>query len=319
MKQARGLSVSRAGNLCCGAIGVFLGFMLATLLASRAPAPATDHGAAVSLAPAPSGADDPSWPPRVVADNDNPIFAFYNSYKKGPVIHKWSQYFDVYQHHFARYRGKEVHFLEIGVQSGGSIELWRNYFGPGLRYYGVEVNPYAKPLFEGPNTKIFTGSQDDREFWRKALAEVPQLDIVLDDGGHTMKQQITTFEELYDRVKEGGTYMVEDTGTSYSSFGGESDGKYGGGLKKPGTFMEMAKDKIDDLHGWYHKPTSFTTSTAAISFYDQIVVFEKRAHPKPEFPSLVGSVGMEIMPPRLPDGSMDPAVLSELKRRYANP
>lgn len=43
-------------------------------------------------------------------------------------------------------------------------------------------------------------NNQDREFWRKALAEVPQLDIVLDDGGHTMKQQITTFEEVRARV-----------------------------------------------------------------------------------------------------------------------
>ncbi|GBF97807.1 hypothetical protein Rsub_11333 [Raphidocelis subcapitata] len=312
--------VQRTPNVIWGAVGMLVGFLLAGLRSSlQAPGGAA---APISLAASASGAAaaDPGWPPRVFPGEDNPLFAFYEGYKKGPVIHKWSQYFDVYHRHFSRFRGKEVHFLEVGVQSGGSIELWRHYFGPGLHYYGVDINPYTKPLFEGPNTKIFVGSQEDREFWRRTLAELPPMDIVLDDGGHSMTQQTVTFEEVYEQVKEGGIYMVEDTATSYADgYAGQIWGSFGGGPKKPGTFIELAKDKVDELNGWYHTATKFTQTTTAMAFYDQIVVFEKRDHPKPAFPLQVGSVGMDYAPPKNADGSMDPAVLADLKKRYANP
>ena len=45
------------------------------------------------------------------------------------LIHKWAHYFDVYDRHFSKYRNKEIVVLEIGVSQGGSLQMWRNYFG----------------------------------------------------------------------------------------------------------------------------------------------------------------------------------------------
>ena len=61
-----------------------------------------------------------------------------------PLVYKWEPYFHAYEIHFARFRGKTVTMMEVGVQSGGSMDMWRAYFCPGLRCYGVDINPPTK-------------------------------------------------------------------------------------------------------------------------------------------------------------------------------
>jgi 23S rRNA U2552 (ribose-2'-O)-methylase RlmE/FtsJ len=76
------------------------------------------------------------------------------------LIYKWIHYFDIYERHFARFRNKEMTILEIGVSQGGSLQMWKNYFGPKAKIYGIDVNPKCKDL-EEENIKIFIGSQSD--------------------------------------------------------------------------------------------------------------------------------------------------------------
>src|SRR5450432_1914397 len=118
---------------------------------------------------------------------------------EGNLIHKWNHYFEIYDRYFAAYQGKEVVVLEIGVSQGGSIDLWKKFFGKGLKYYGIDINPGCKQ-FESENVTIFIGSQEDPAFLNKIKNEIPDLDILIDDGGHTMRQQIVTFEYLYDKI-----------------------------------------------------------------------------------------------------------------------
>ncbi|MCX8022372.1 MAG: class I SAM-dependent methyltransferase [Syntrophorhabdaceae bacterium] len=198
---------------------------------------------------------------------------------KGRLIHKWMHYFPIYERHFRPYRNREIHVLEIGVYQGGSLQMWKEYFGEKANIYGVDINPACKSL-EEERIKIFIGSQDDREFLRSLKREIPRCDILIDDGGHTMEQQIITFEELYEHVSIDGIYLCEDTHTSYWK-------SHGGGLRKKGTFIEYMKNKIDELHAWHSEDTKrlcvngFTESTFAIHFYDSIVVIEKGTIRKP--------------------------------------
>ncbi|MBI1316875.1 class I SAM-dependent methyltransferase [bacterium] len=193
-------------------------------------------------------------------------------------IHKWLHYFEAYDAHFSRFRGREVHLLEIGVFQGGSLQMWKHYFGPQAKIYGVDIHPECASL-EEENVKIFIGSQSDRHFLRKLKTEIPKIDILIDDGGHTMRQQIVTFEELYDHVDEHGVYLCEDTHTSYWL-------KYGGGHRRRGTFMEYSKNLVDRLNAFHSeqgslKPDAFSRSVRSIHFYDSIVVFEKKPHGAP--------------------------------------
>ncbi|OAV72390.1 hypothetical protein Barb6_01159 [Bacteroidales bacterium Barb6] len=200
---------------------------------------------------------------------------FYNN--QGRLIHKWTSYFPVYERYFEQYKNRPVTILEIGVFHGGSLQMWKKYFGKKAIIYGLDIDPRCKSL-EEENVKIFIGSQSDRKYLKWLKTQIPKVDIILDDGGHTMKQQRVSFEELIDHVKDDGIYMCEDCHTSYWP-------SFGGGYLRKGTFIEYSKKLIDYLNAWHTKQltvNSFTQSVRSISFYDSIVVFEKMPMEKPQ-------------------------------------
>jgi len=191
---------------------------------------------------------------------------------KGRLIHKWDHYFEVYDAHFSRFRNKDVTILEIGVSQGGSLQMWKHYFGSKAKIYGIDINPECKG-FEEENIKIFIGSQSDRNFLKDVVASIPSIDILIDDGGHFMKQQIISFQELFNHIKEDGVYLCEDCETSYLP-------EYGGGVKRPGSYIEYSKNWIDDINAWYSKEKRLpvnerTKSMKSVHFYNGIVVVEK--------------------------------------------
>ena len=131
-------------------------------------------------------------------------------------IDKWTQYFRVYEQWFSPYRGKDIVFVEIGVQNGGSAQMWRHYFGKDAKIIGVDIDPRCKEL-ETDGITVEIGSQEDPNFWAAFREKYPRVDILLDDGGHTMNQQIVTFKEMFPHIRDGGLYMCEDCHTSYWS------------------------------------------------------------------------------------------------------
>lgn len=149
------------------------------------------------------------------------------------LIHKWNHYFQVYDRHFSRFRNKQIVVLEIGISQGGSLRMWKDYFGPNAIIYAIDIDPRCKQ-FEEENVNIFIGSQSDRKFLRGIKNEMPKVDILIDDGGHTMRQQRVSFEELFDHVKSDGVYLCEDLHTSYWL-------EYGGGHRRMKTFIDIAK------------------------------------------------------------------------------
>src|SRR5579864_8038519 len=147
--------------------------------------------------------------PKNVEVKPNPLREFFDSHQEGRGIWKWNHYFDIYHQHFSRFRGRNVRVLEIGIYSGGSLEMWRDYFGSGCQIYGVDIEPACK-AYERDSVKVFIGDQGDRNFWKKFKQEVPAVDIVIDDGGHLTEQQIITFEELLPHLQPNGIYLCED-------------------------------------------------------------------------------------------------------------
>jgi cephalosporin hydroxylase len=194
------------------------------------------------------------------------------------IIHKWMHYFEIYDKHFSKFRNRPVSLIEFGVSHGGSLQMWRDYLGPQAKIYGADVNPLCASIQE-PNVQIFIGDQEDRQFLRSIKESLPKFDIIIDDGGHMMGQQIATFEELYPHLNEGGVYLCEDVHTSYFQ-------DFGGGYRNPGSFMEYAKRLIDQLHAWYSQEPNFvidqvTLNAYALHFYDSIIVIDKRAMKTP--------------------------------------
>jgi len=115
--------------------------------------------------------------------------------------------------------------------------MWSHYFGSNAKIYGIDVDPKCAQYDLGENIEVIIGSQEDRNFLSNLKNLIPKIDILIDDGGHTMNQQITTYEELFPHIKEDGVYLCEDLHTSYWP-------KFGGGYKKEGTFIEYSKNFI---------------------------------------------------------------------------
>jgi len=154
--------------------------------------------------------------------NDNPESQLadspsYKAFLESPEpSFKHTTYFAAYDALLGQYRNKPITFVEIGVLNGGSLFMWRKFFGDSARIIGIDLNPAAKK-WEAHGFEIFIGSQEDPTFWNGFCEVVDEIDVVLDDGGHTYLQQIITTETLLDRIKDKGMLIVEDTHTSYMS------------------------------------------------------------------------------------------------------
>ena len=137
---------------------------------------------------------------------------FFNAHVTGRGIEKPVHYFPAYQRSLAQFIGRsEVPVVEVGVESGGSLEMWRSVLGPGARLYGVDVSAATKVHEHADErTWIFVGDQADPRFWAEFRRRVPRVDILIDDGGHTPEQQITTFGEMFAHLSPGGVYITED-------------------------------------------------------------------------------------------------------------
>jgi cephalosporin hydroxylase len=191
----------------------------------------------------------------------------FESYSKSNLKSlKIESYFAAYDEIFKKYVGKKIIFVEIGVLHGGSLEMWKNYFGGQARIIGIDINPEAKKL-ESKGFEIFIGSQSSKKFWDTFYEKIGPVDIVLDDGGHQNNQQIITAYESIKNINDGGVLVTEDTHTSYlPKFGNPS--KY--------SFINFAKNKIDKIN--YRFPEfknkdNIEKKIFSINFYESIVAF----------------------------------------------
>lgn len=143
------------------------------------------------------------------AETENPLAAYFSSHKEGRGIWKWSHYFEIYDRHLAKFVGRDAHVVEIGIYSGGSLEMWRHYFGPACRVTGIDVQEACR-AYADERISIVIGDQADREFWRIFREQALPVDVLIDDGGHTYEQQRITLEEMLPHLKPGGVYLCED-------------------------------------------------------------------------------------------------------------
>lgn len=191
-------------------------------------------------------------------------------------ISKWQHYFEIYERHFNKFQNTYPTILEIGTNDGGGVEMFNYYFDGKCDIITFDINNRGKTLEEKyKNIKFLQGSQTDIDFLNIIKQQVLKYDIIIDDGGHSMEQQITAFKELYYHLSDNGVYLIEDVHTSYWP-------DYLGGVGKNNTFIEFTKKLIDKLNVW-HWQEEFTSNdllfcknTDSIHYYDSIIVFERR-------------------------------------------
>jgi len=197
---------------------------------------------------------------------------YININKKRPIT-KWVHYLDIYEKHFARFKNKNIKILEIGVGHGGSLQMWKEYFGQNVSIVGLDINPDCKN-YEESQIQIEIGSQFDSSILNDLISKYKDFDIIIDDGSHVNQHMIFTFNYLFKFLNENGIYLIEDVHTSYYA-------NFGGGLKKENSFIEFVKNKIDEMNLFYidylnAEKNYFTKYINNITLYDSVVIFEKK-------------------------------------------
>lgn len=215
---------------------------------------------------------------------DNPLYAQFTANRAARVLDKWVHYFPIYARHLARFVGKPVKVLEIGVYRGGGLAMWSKYLGPDAQLVGLDIDEAAVRAVKG-RFPVVLGDQEDPDVLRKLNDDYGPFDIIIDDGGHTMRQQIVTTETLFPLLSDGGVFIVEDTHTSYWP-------DFGGGLNDPESFVEWTKPRVDDMHSRHHsgidRHSVWATELDGMHWYDSVVVFDKKHRFRP-FNEMAGS------------------------------
>ena len=201
-------------------------------------------------------------------DSSNPLRAYFDALQEGPGLWKWLHYFEIYHRHLKRFFGHHVSLVEVGVYSGGSLTMWRNYFGKDCQVHGVDIQAECQ-IYEDSRTTIHIGDQADRGFWKRFRESVPAVDVLIDDGGHEPEQQMVTLEEMLPHLRPGGVYICEDV--------------HGIGNR----FTSFVHALTDELHaaawapqyGHASVPTPFQAAVHSVHFYPFMVVIEKRDSP----------------------------------------
>jgi hypothetical protein len=129
---------------------------------------------------------------------------------KASSDHGYTKYYELY---FDSYRDFDFKFLEIGVYDGSSVKLWKEYFTK-AEITSIDIDPRCT-MYTEDRINIEIGDQTDPAFLRQVNAKYGSFSIILDDGGHSNKQQIVSFETLFPLLNPGGIYVIEDLHCSY--------------------------------------------------------------------------------------------------------
>jgi len=129
--------------------------------------------------------------------------------KTGKVSDKWSSYLDFYDDRFLYLQDSKINILEIGVQNGGSLETWAQYFWNAEKIYGIDVDPKCADLkFEDERIEVIVGDS-------KTTQIDSTFDVIIDDGSHLASDIIENWNRWWPKLNDGGVYIVEDFHTMW--------------------------------------------------------------------------------------------------------
>jgi hypothetical protein len=240
---------------------------------------------------------------------------------QGRVSQKWSSYLPIYERELDDRRRDPLRLLEIGVQNGGSLEIWARYFPEARLLVGCDIDPRCGGLtFDDARIHVLVGDATESGVQERIAALSPEFDVILDDGSHRSPDIIAAFVALFPRLTEGGVYIIEDLHCSY-------DEGFGGGLfaqRSAVSFLRRLVDVINVAHWGLERaaedvlaplvddevPPEFVAalpSIASIEFLDSVCVIRRDAGPRPR-------LGTRIVAGQVAD--VDDAMLREVGNPY---
>lgn len=186
------------------------------------------------------------------------------SWIRGNVHLAGKNYTQTYARFFAELQDQPITLLEIGIAAGGSTKLWESFFSEAT-LHAIDISPSCRQ-FATDRTSVHIGSQTDPEFLNSVTASTGPLDVVIDDGGHTMEQHRVSLETLWPHVRPGGLYIIEDLHTAYIE-------KFGGG--GPDSTMERLKAHVDWMNSGGERGAEIAPGVDSVFFARSIAVLTK--------------------------------------------
>lgn len=181
---------------------------------------------------------------------------------------KYDSYFPAYEALLQKYVDRDVAIVEVGIFNGGSLFMWRKFFGPKARIIGIDLNPDARE-WEKHGFEIYIGDQSSDTFWTQLFKKIGKVDVVIDDGGHTNRQQIVTSHHAIQNINDGGLLIVEDVHTNYfREFGNPS--RY--------SFVNFAHRIVDGVNSRAYSlrrtHAQYSSRVYSVSFFESMVTFQ---------------------------------------------
>jgi O-antigen biosynthesis protein len=134
----------------------------------------------------------------------------------GKVSDKWTLYVSEYERHFQMYRDRPVRLLEIGIQNGGSLEVWAKYFSRAKKLVGCDIDAKCFSLrFENKKIAVVVGDANCDEIEQRILAKSASFDLIVDDGSHRSSDIVRSFARYFKHLSDDGLYVAEDLHCSY--------------------------------------------------------------------------------------------------------
>jgi cephalosporin hydroxylase len=194
---------------------------------------------------------------------------------EGNKSQKWTHYFEFYDELVQESRnkfGSRIKILEIGVQNGGSLEIWRKLFGSAAEIHGIDIDPMCNKFSNEFNIHI--GSSADKSFLSTVRAQSSYFDLIIDDGSHNSKHQKIALEQLFQTLSPNGIYVIEDIENSYRY-------RKGGGYLRPNSIIEVSKRFIDLINKEFFASPVLPTAkievkdVSSVTFRKGLIVIRK--------------------------------------------
>lgn len=182
-------------------------------------------------------------------------------------------YLSVYEPYLDLRRETVARVLEIGVDKGASIQMWRDYF-PKAEVVGLDNRPACLNLQLGDRTKVLLADALDSNFMLPFHRQSP-FDLVIEDGAHTCPMTVNAFNCGWPYVAPGGLYIVEDLHCAFHPMycepgkRGETDGRWA-------LFLEQIQQMSKGEPCLCGNASSNTHSVRFMHFYRSLLIIGKR-------------------------------------------
>ncbi|WP_051632452.1 glycosyltransferase [Nitrincola lacisaponensis] len=158
---------------------------------------------------------------------------------QGKVSDKWHCYLPVYQRVFEPYQTQSVSLLEIGIQNGGSLEIWSQFFPSGKHFVGCDINSRCNVLTYDDQRISFVVGDANSDITEHQICQIVQgFHLIIDDGSHRSSDIVRSFCRYFPYLEAGGTYVIEDIHCSYWQ-------GFEGGLYYPFSSIAFFKRLVD--------------------------------------------------------------------------